>query len=58
MELPSLLEDRTDAICGIATNKEGKRHIVLGGGYNGEFLSSVDSFDLETLVGSPIKSSG
>ena len=40
-------KNRTDPICGIATNKEGKRHIVLGGGNQD---TSIDTLDLETWV--------
>ena len=42
---------RHHPICGLATNKDGKRHLVVGGGRDGASLRLNDfqSLDMETL---------
>ena len=37
---------RSHPICGLATNKDGKRHLVVGGGFR---LTDFQSLDMETM---------
>ena len=45
--MPNMLYNRSHPICGVATNRDGKRHIVVGGGHGGN--TAFESLDMETL---------
>ena len=42
-----MLYKRAHPICGVATNRDGKRHIVVGGGDGAN--TAFESLDMETL---------
>ena len=45
-QVPNMRNARRHPICGLATNKDGKRHLLVGGGYK---LTDFQSLDMETL---------